>query len=363
MKLGVRRAACAITLCILSSACDDKPTAETETPETSAAQSPVVPEVAAAKPPAKPLDGFVAHEWGLVRYGDSAPELATSYHGSHVPKPAANSKPTTNSKPKPKPPRRDDIRRRPKKPLIYLRPDAGFDTTTSIDVSVTMTSGALREVWPTPAAAAQPKHTASYAWTGVTLQRGTSCGKELAPKLTDPACASLTDGGVCEAAEFAEYLSPVSDCLSIGDLTTPVLIYNGELAPSPPPLTLTDTDVSNTSAHSVGPVYVNTTGALYRIAEIPAGATLPLTGQIELVTKGDAPIESIRGDLVALGLSAAEANDFIAAWKPDVLKQPFSFKVLGFYSKAGVDSVARLEITPKPRELVRVLAFSVDATR
>lgn len=360
--LGARRAACAITLCVLSCACDEPP-AQADASEIPAAQSPVIPETTSVEPPDKPLDGFVAHEWGLVRYGDSSPELATSYHGSHVLQPFQPTTVTTPTakptKPKPTKPR-PKPRPRPKKPLIYLRPDAAFDTTTAIDVRVTMSSGALREVWPTPAAAAQPEHTASYAWTGVTLQRGVSCGKELAPKLTDPACASLTDGGVCEAAEFAEYLSPVSDCLSIGDLTTPVLIYNGELDASPAPLTIDGANVVNSSAHAVGPVYVNTPDALYRVAEVPAGATIPLASQAAVATTGDAPIAAIRGDLTALGLTADEADDFIAAWKPDVLKQPFSFQVFGFYSEAGVDSIATLDITPPPRELVRVLAFSVD---
>jgi hypothetical protein len=355
-------ASCALSLLALTGvACDGNSNAapEAATPEAAtAAQVEPASAQPPGPPPEKPLDGYVAHEWGLVRYHAQAPEVATSYFGRHLPTP-------TVATPKPKPPKPRPVRPRPrpkpKKPLIYLRPDPGFDTSTAIDVTVTMASGSLREVWPTPLAKAQPEHERSFLWDDVTLERGVSCGKQIVPRLDEPACTSLTDGGVCEAAELADYIADVPDCLSVSGVRSPVLLYNGTLAAAAPPVAADGMTVRNTSEHAVGPLYVNAPGGLYRLDSVAAGASASLEGREPMALDDAGVVKNIRADLRALGLTQAEANDFIAAWEPDVLSLPVTFQAFGFLSKDGVDAVATLSFDPAPRELVRVLAFSVDA--
>ena len=356
-------ASCALSLLALSAAaCDGNSSADPE-PATPEAATAAQVEPAAAQPPKppaepdKPLDGYVAHEWGLVRYHAQAPEVATSYFGRHLPTPKINTPKPSPVKPKPVKPIR---RPKPKKPLIYLHPDPGFDTSRVIDVTVTMASGSLREVWPTPLAKAQPEHERTFLWNDVTIERGTSCGKQIVPRLDDPACTSLTDGGVCEAAELADYLADVPDCLSVSGVRSPVLLYNGTLDAAAPPVKVDGKKVTSTAKHAIGPLYVSAPGGLYRLDSLAAGATASLDGKKPMAADAGA-VETIRKDLLALGLTRAEADDFVNAWTPDVLAVPLKFQAFGFLSKEGVDAVATLTFDPAPREVVRVLAFSVDA--
>ncbi len=346
-------ASCALSMLALTcAACDGGANADSQ-PATSEAVTSAQEQPAAAQPPkppakpVKPLDGYVAHEWGLVRYHAQAPEIATSYYGRHLPTPTST-KPIRTPRPK------------PKKPLIYLRPDPGFDVGKTIDVTVTMGSGSLREVWPTPLAKAQPEHERTFLWNDVTLERGKSCGKQIVPRLDDLACSSLTDGGVCEAAELADYLADVPDCLSVSGVRSPVLLYNGTLDAADPPVKVDGENVTSAAKHAIGPVYVAGPGGLYRLDSIAPGATASLEGKKPMAADKGA-VEAIRKDLLELGLTKAEADDFVNAWTPDVLATPLKFQAFGFLSKEGVDAVATLSFDPKPRELVRVLAFSVDA--
>ena len=102
-------ASCALSLLALTGvACDGNSNAAPETATPEAATAAQV-EPASAQPPGpppepkKPLDGYVAHEWGLVRYHAQAPEVATSYFGRHLPTP-------TVATPKPKPPNSLNVR-------------------------------------------------------------------------------------------------------------------------------------------------------------------------------------------------------------------------------------------------------------
>lgn len=245
------------------------------------------------------------------------------------------------------------------KPLIMLHPGPTFDASTEISVGVKLVGGTFREVWPTPAQGAQPEHSASYSWEQVHAT-AESCGRELAPSCEHVACTSIAAEGICEAAEMGTYLSPVPSCLSVGDVKTPALVYNGLFPGVPAPLVLSEGEaptLENRTAQPFGPLYIHQGDALFRVESIEANSTLPLTqmlpfdGELKVVLKKD---------LLAKGLTEGEADSFVAAWSPDVLRQPWVWQVFGFYSAEGVEAIAPMTVTPQPKALVRVMAVTVE---
>ena len=332
---------------------------------------------------------YVVHEWGLVEYQESfAAEVATSGRNKKF------------------------VRRRkvsrPKKPLIYFYPGQSFDFSTPIDVTVEMKGATIREVWPTPAAAAQPRpRPATFTWEGIRLQQK-SCGRELAPPLNSQACRSLSDD-VCEAYEMGLYLGEVEHCLLMNDgIESPVLIYNGEAtsgqgigavpvvrvftggaqAPTEDDLEAMKSpgkpqaiaikklkrkkrrkktkregrkvaSLFNHNAEAVGPLYVFQQEVLYRIERIAAGKSVALSDAMALRGSPESMIGAIRGDLLAQGLTSKEVDDYVSAWSPDQLQHPFPWQVFGFFDPAQIDALMPLRLSPKPREVVRVMTFTI----
>ena len=245
------------------------------------------------------------------------------------------------------------------KPLIMLHPGPTFDANTDISVSVSLVGGTFREVWPTPALGAQPEHASTYSWTGV---RATAepCGREMAPAADHIACTTIDAGGLCEAAEMAAYLSPVPNCLSVGDSKTPALVYNGLFPGAPAPLVLSegeDAALENRSAHPFGPLYLHQGEALFRIDSLAANGKVELSAATPLE---GALNDALKRDLVAGGLTEGEADSFVAAWSPDVLRKPWVWQVFGFYSAEGVEAVVPMTVTPQPKGIVRVMAVTVE---
>ena len=344
MKTRETAASLLLALLALATACEESPDAPTET-RTNTVTSPE-PEPAPPRAVARaPQGGYVAREWGLVRFMAGAREVASSYHGRHVPRVI----------------HKTDRRPRPKKPLIYLTPHPGFDPQTTIEVTVTLTHGVLREVWPTPESGPQPAHTSSFAFGPISLLPGDSCGEDVAPRLEDPACQSLTDGGVCEAAEMAEYIRAVPDCLSVAGVRAPALVYNAYADSLPEPVSIGAERLQNTSAHEVGPIYLRTQGGAYvRIERIAPGEDAAISQAKPIPADPAERRALLREDLLALGMTAPLAGDFLDAWLPDVLADTWSFQALGWYSKAGADTVSTLTFDPEPHALHRALAFSIE---
>lgn len=296
----------------------------------------------APKPPTASKSGYIAREWGLVRFTAEGGELATSGHEMRV-----------------RPPR--PIKMAPRKPLIYLHPEPDFDPETKISVTVKLAAGNLREVWPTPAAGPQPAHTGTHAFGQIEVRVGESCGKDAAPALNSQACRSLTDGGVCEAAEMGAYIRDVKDCLSVSGVKTPALVYNAEIDGAKPPVELVDAEARNTSAHAVGPVYLRLAdGGYARVDKLAAGASVKLADAARLPDDSTEREATLREDLLATGMTEDLANDFIDAWRPDVLAGAWKFNAMGWYSASGADSVATLEFDPAPVKVSRALLWSIE---
>ena len=308
-------------------------------------ESPTKVEPATASEPAPPetpaeakddeTAPFVLHEWGLVHFEGAIPVVGTSGHGMVV----------------------RDRKMKPKKPLVYITPDEGFDFSTAIDVRVTLASGTLREVWPNDLTKWSQDHRA-FEWEGITLSKEKPCGRELAPSLRSAECRAL-EQGVCEAAELSRYLQPVPHCMGVGGQDAPVLVYNGTLDTSTFPVSHDERMITNDSPNPVGPVYLRKGGSIHRVDTIEGSASVAWKDAKDLGADHAAFVERVRADLVAQGLTETQATDFIEAWRPDVLAESGGSPVFGFYSRAGIDAISTLEIRPAPREVHRVMAFAV----
>lgn len=310
-----------------------------------------------APDPDELTDGYALHEWGVVRFDAGIPEIVTSGYDDRVPGLQA---PTID--------RPVHVR----KPLIYLHPGPDFDLSTNIDITVSLAQGTLHEVWPTPALGAQPAHGNAFTWSGVQIA-GESCGAQTAPQLVDLPCASLGAGHVCEAFELTAYLGEVPHCLTYDGIAAPVLLYNGEPENLNPPVHVADvvdenggrsTRVMNISGAAIGIAYILEGRQVYRVDGIRGlGSvdTSTLTPSFWLGESDESLIESIRADLIGLGLTAGEADDFVAAWRPDVLNTTvLPWRVFGFYDRTSIDASWPLQANPAPQRIERVMAFTIE---
>lgn len=302
------------------------------------------------------------HEWGLVRFGEVS-EIATSGYGIR-PSPAVD--PWID-------PGSPDVAR---KPVIYFHPGPDFDTATQISATIAVTEGTLREVWPTPSAGTQPILGSSFTWSPILIEANRFCGGELAPAVTDPACMSLLDGGVCEATELGLYLGSVPHCLAVGDpqIPSPVLLYNGFVTMEAP-IALTagasERALTNVSGTSVGPLWVAVEGGIHVIDTLGPGEfvileslspTFPLCDLDDVnATCHDELMQHVASALQIRGLTALEIEHFISAWRPDVLAQPYPWRVFGLFNSDAIDTHFPLTLDPLPVSTSRVLAFTVES--
>ena len=79
---------------------------------------------------------------------------------------------------------------------------------------------------------------------------------------------------------------------------------------------------------------------------------LPSQSNGFVVAKNDIP-NFLNNTLQKLGLNEKETKDFVLAWVPQISEAPYYF--ITFIDQATIESLAPLEITPKPDTLVRVL--------
>lgn len=301
----------------------------------------------------EPEADYAVHEWGLVRFM-AQPEIATSGFGSSTPDPYYFDD------------YYDDYGTEAGKPVIYFHPGPGYIPGTSIDVTITLVDETVREVWPTPEGGVQPVHGESFTWSSVVIETDQPCDGELAPAEGDPACISLFDG-VCEAAELPDYIGNVDHCLAVGDppIRTPVLLYNAMLPTHTRPVVIdvVARTITNASEDTVGPVWASFDGLIYVFESLEAGATqsfdsleaaFPLSGSQTQVSR------QILERLMERGLTLIEAGQFVLAWSPNVLSEPFPWTVLGLYGQETIEHHFPLTLTPAPTETVRVLAFTLE---
>ena len=328
------------------------------TPST-VAESPPPPSPASPPPDDDPvLTGYALHEWGLVRFEAGVPEVVTSGFDDRV----------QGIQTPPQIDRPVHVR----KPLIYLHPGVSFDLSTNIDITVSLADGTLHEVWPTPGLAGQPAHTNTFTWSGVQIS-DEACGAQTAPALTDLPCSSLGAGHVCEAAELTAYLQPVPNCLTYQGVEAPVLLYNGQPAGLDPPVHVqggtardgaTATELTSLSAQPIGPLYVLEGRQVYRIERLDRLSSWSTAGAVPSYWVGeddDELLAQIHADIEAQGLTETEAADFVAAWRPDVLRTSvLPWRVFGFYDRETIDTTWPLEANPMPLVTHRVMAFTIE---
>lgn len=265
-----------------------------------------------------PADPLVLHEWGWARHTPAGAQVTTV---APVPTDAP-----------------------PAKPVIYLRGRGRFS------VSVGVTAGTLREVWPTPWNGAQPG-VAVWTWTGRVRPGGCAWGP---PQPDGPACTSLPlDGLGCEAAAMDQWIVAPDTCLRVGTarVSTPALLYNAHQH-LPAPIVRDGLAVTNTSGAPVGPVYHALGGRIGRIASLAHGETAtgePVSGAL---------VGVVRADLVAAGLTGGEADDFVRAWQSELDRPTWGALVL--LQGSAVDARLPLWVDPEPAERVRILAVAVD---
>lgn len=307
-----------------------------------------------------PTADYSVHEWGLVRFGEIS-EIATSGIGM---------RPVVTDPFIIDPP---DVAR---KPVIYFHPGPEFDPTTQITATIAVEAGILREVWPTPSAGTQPILGSTFTWTPIVVEPNLFCGGELAPALADPACISLLDGGVCEAAELSVYMGSVPHCLSVGDpqIPSPVLLYNGFVTMAAPvelQVGASERALTNVSDTAVGTLWVAVEGGISVIDTLAPAEfvilasltpTFPLCDLSALnETCHDELMQHVASALQLRGLTALEIEHFISAWRPDVLAQPYPWHVFGLFSVEAIDTHFPLTLDPLPVSTSRVLAFTVES--
>lgn len=287
---------------------------------------------------------YEVHEWGLIRFTGGIGEVSTSGHELRPPVQLQMHEITVD------------------KPLIYFHPLDGFDFDTVISAQVSVTGGQIREAWP---ASGPQVFGERMVWPHLQITTS-NCGAEVVPELNAFPCSSLTDGGVCETAEMRGYLQTVSNCLNAEGLSAPVLIYNGYAAPTQAsPITIGESGrITNTSAGPVGPLWIpGVTGpqdgfrSFVRVDRLEPGESTDASGRVPMLHDG--MVEDLRASLVARGLNDREAEDFIAAWRPNVLSPMGDAPdVLGLYDPATIDQLYPLVLSPVPSAVHRVLAFT-----
>ena len=309
-------------------------------------------------------DGYAIHEWGVLRYlvHNGFADVSTSGWDYRVVPP--------------EPYYWDPGDITVEKPIIYLHPGEDWDPDTLIDLTVSMTQGTLREVWPTQFPGGHPTGSSSYTWDDVRINSGVSCGPTsgFVPDLSSPACTALVDGGVCEAAEMSAYMHSVPHCLTSWGYMTPALLYNG-YDYTPQPVTLANlpdmtVNLTNATGHAIGPLF-------YRLPSAPVGevhiVVIPSIAPHATVNTGaytprllDALSQQIqvqadiRATLIDMGLTENETDHFINAWNPDLLSSTLPWMAFGFLSQEAVDAMYPLTANPAPSDVVRALAFTVE---
>ena len=269
-----------------------------------------------------------------------------------------STQPIIESDPRPQP-----IKPRPpmpmKKPVVYLKPDAGWSSATPISVEVKFAgTGRFREVWPTPKNGPQPSAGASFKWENIKIQEQ-ACASGWAPTSDSPACKSLMDGDECEGAQLESWVPQTPRCLDVNGTPAGALVYNGAPQDLSSPLEQISPGVwKNTSAHALGALLIQHKGALYALKALGAGAQWSTNDQnmpAEVVQDAKA---WARAQLKAQGLGSQESEDFMRAWSA-ALDDKSAWAVFGFFGGSAIERFVTLEVNPKPTKVTRVLALTV----
>lgn len=375
-----------ILLALLNTACGTR-----SSTESAPATAPPTPA------PATSVGAYAVHEWGLVDIevetgerelaaGPGAkPATTPAPFGDPTPTPT----PTTPTGPAPvNPPQVDPAPVRPsppvrpgpqmgrRKPVLYFHLLDGAETAT-FDVAVQLSPGILLEHFP-----AATTTNDSVRWDNIALAQEPCRGPSY-PNATDPSCTAVQDG-YCEMAELRAYESPDAGCLTFSGMEHNLLFYRGGGRGPELPIAVQRTQDSRILV-SNRHMEVPTGAQILRLRRNPdrsvrvSMATLPARGEhltlpVPTEAASDQHRSAIRNELARLGLTAGEQEAFARAWFLELLGLPasdlsaeteaneqqtpeaFTDAVLYFMAPETVESVARLEFEPAPREIKRAMA-------
>lgn len=270
-----------------------------------------------------------------------------------------------------------------RKPVVYVHLADGVDET-SFAIEARMASGSIVEHWP-------PAATPPGAVRWEVAARRAHCVTSVVPagggRWATPA------DGVSELPDLPSYDAPGAACLTVGDASAGLLFYRGTM--SAPTLPVTAARASD------GSVVVTATGetagapfdllrvtwiadrlVISRAAMPAAGASVSLPVGTDAV---DPEAESARlaRAMVALGLTADEADAFLRAWRVPLFGEgvgavadrdarrsvrepvpstfgPLADVLLVWLPPAAVDAIATLDVAPAPSVVARAFLVRIQ---
>ena len=281
------------------------------------------------EPAAHPVR-YEVHEWGLVR-GNLADHVVLSG------------------------PRRVPTAIPIAKPVLYVHRDG--EGPLSIDVEVSLTSGAMVEHWPLVSGASGT----SLAWRGVSVEEG-SCAGARYPAATEVPCLGLTGADGCEAMELASVETDDGDCLGYAGARWDHLFYRGELG-SPPsfPLLVTPLGADRYRIE----VTRGVVGQLVRVRGTSASvfdAPAPGASQESEIPSGSLGegADALARALGDAGLTPAEVSAFRRAWDSTLFAEATASAGEGIVTATPM--VAGL-LLPRSRDALLYVLSSEDADR
>lgn len=320
--------------------------------------TPVAPVVAA-----ETAANYEVHEWGLIRT-DANDVWTVGALGD--PTPARRTEPLIVDK-----------------PVLYFHlmdPAAGPITLSR--VGVTAVAGEIREHWPLVSAFGS-SHPTTLAWQNVTIRSGQCAASSLPTPSTAP-CTGLMRGEFCESPLLASVRAAGATCVTTTNGTDSFLFYRSSNGTFSPPVSASRSRNDDIALVHRGTLPIP--GLVFRMHTDQSGvhvatAAPPAPHQTSTLTPNYVSTEiarnTLRTQLVELGLDTAEANAFIASWDSaffgdaavvDALTVDGDFdemdrrgpaqgdSVLYFLPESAIENVSTLSFSPAPRAVHRVMA-------
>lgn len=306
---------------------------------------------------AGPSADYEVHEWGLVRGGPGDTQRFDAIAPVSIEATAVD------------------------KPVLYFHAPAAL-TLRSVSVEA-RSGGTLLETWPLAATEG-----ARATWTNVAIDPSGACEPSPLAMPTEPPCAGLPSGEVCETLSLASVRTGDGACVHVGDESERFLFYRGRAQTFTPPLRFERTGayevirVTN-EGDAVVPgmlVRLSSDGARVRtlaVAPPPPHQSIEVHADFDAVD-GDRAVDdesdmprlpptgpgrdALRESMRTIGLTDDEADAFFRAWDAALFGpgQPALDTLSADLDPAPVDSfvyflpadaledVAHLELDPPP---------------
>lgn len=256
------------------------------------------------------------------------------------------------------------------KPVVYFHADAGYRGPVELRV---VSPAPFVEVDPVPQVEAGADFHA-ITWSGIEIGEP-GCNPPIRPYPDSAECRAVSDG-VCERAELNRYIANDARCVRIGYGRHPLLFYRASGSLPVPPVRVSwsteqrgHLEVHNAGLSSPSPVLVwvrkKDDRVFARRAAFPArGASVVLAPPTDHVNDERDARELLAEPTRAMGLTEDEARAFSNAWRMEILwaskGNAASDVVLYYLPEADIEAYARLELSPPPRRVVRVMAVRTN---